>query len=165
LLQRSKIHKGKQAVKKQTKPKARKKGRNKKPPHTYPKSLSQEAATAAGYLMQKEKKLSIHQGLPSPAQQSCFHTKKVGMKILSVTIGTAQSCFHAKRVGMKILSLCNRDCSIASSSSLGFYEGDGVRAMGDASKTPNSQKHTRRKARDMTNAHVSVDQSAQAKGG
>jgi hypothetical protein len=57
------------------------------------------------------------------------------MKILSV-IGTAQSCFHAKTVGMKILS------AIGTARSLGFYEGDGVRAMGDASKTPTPKKNT-----------------------
>lgn len=44
---------------------ARKKGRNKKPSHTYPKSLSQEAAAAAGYLMQKERKKVVNPSRPS----------------------------------------------------------------------------------------------------
>jgi hypothetical protein len=74
--------------------------------------VSEPGSCCSWIRIAERKKLSIHQGLPSPAQQSCCQTKRVGMKILSV-VGTTQSCFHTERVGMKILSAIGAARSLA----------------------------------------------------
>jgi hypothetical protein len=106
--------------------------------------------------------LSIHQGLPSPAQQSCCHTKRVGMKILSV-VGTTQSCFHTERVGMKILSAIGTARSLAPAR-WGFTKAMASGPWATQAKPQLPKKILCRKTRDVTNAHVSVDQAPRLKG-
>jgi hypothetical protein len=55
LLQRSKIQKAKQGGQETNKAEGKKERKKQETVPTYPKSLSQEATAAAGYLMQKEK--------------------------------------------------------------------------------------------------------------
>jgi hypothetical protein len=102
--------------------------------------VSEPGSCCSWIRIAERKKLSIHQGLPSPAQTILLSNQKSGDE--NSLCSRDYSILFSHRKSGDENTLCHWGCSIASSSSLGFYEGDGVRAMGDASKTPTPKKHT-----------------------